>query len=78
MARAQALTPGLVPQSGDPKSASGSGVMDSCHSQVNDDTATVTMYESVQVPPRNEAGIFIIAASSVEVSGFGPRDRPLP
>jgi hypothetical protein len=48
------------------------GVMDSCHSQVNDDT--VTMCESVQVP-KVEAGIFmgifIIAVSSVEVSGFG-------
>jgi hypothetical protein len=44
------------------------GVMDSCHSQVNDDT--VTMCESVQVPNLEGGifmGIFIIAASSVEV-----------
>ncbi len=50
--------------------------MDSCHSQVNDDT--VTMCESVQVP-KVEAGIFmgifIIAASSVEVRGFGAYDK---
>ena len=62
-----------------PNCGTSPGVMDSCHSQVNADT--VTMCESVQVP-KVEAGIFmgifIIAASSVEVSGFGAYAKTQP